>query len=120
HRDTFGDLLSPAGSIYLVPALPEQIEYAKRSVGFFFPETLSFTDAIGAPSILQELIDVVYSNESASFADTPAAGEQRASIKSAEYIGSCEAPFGVVHIARFLFIRPGAEKGNPARGRTVI
>jgi hypothetical protein len=120
YSDTFQGLLSPVGSIYLVPAPPEQIEYAKRSVGWFFRETLSLKNATGARSILQELIDVVYSNESSSFADIPAAGEPRASIKSAEHTRSCEAPFGVVHVARFFFIRPGANKGNPPRGRTVI
>jgi hypothetical protein len=120
HSDTFRGLLSPAGSIYLVPVLPGQIEYTKRSVGLFFRDTLSFKNATGARSILQELIDAVYANESPSFASLPAAGEQRASIKSAEYIGSCEAAFGVVHVARFLFTRPDVKQGGPARGHTVI
>jgi hypothetical protein len=42
-------------------------------------------------------------------------------LRRAEYIGSCEAPFGTVHIARLLYVR-SAPKGSksPARGHTFI
>jgi hypothetical protein len=42
-------------------------------------------------------------------------------LRRAEYIGSCEAPFGTVHIARLFYIR-SAPKGSksPARGHTFI
>ena len=42
-------------------------------------------------------------------------------LRSAEYIGPCEAPFGTVHVARLFFIR-SAPRGSklPARGHTFI
>jgi hypothetical protein len=43
------------------------------------------------------------------------------SLRRAEYIGPCVAPFGTVHVARLFYVR-SAPKGsrNPARGRTFI
>jgi len=43
-------------------------------------------------------------------------------LRNAEYIGSCEAPFGRVHAAQFFYIRSG-HKGSqtpPARGHTFV
>ena len=42
-------------------------------------------------------------------------------LRSAEYIGPCDAPFGRVHVARLFYIRsaPGGSK-TPARGHTFI
>jgi len=42
-------------------------------------------------------------------------------LRSAEYIGPCEAPFGTVHVARLFYIR-SAPKGSksPARGHTFV
>jgi hypothetical protein len=48
-------------------------------------------------------------------------GDSSYSLRRAEYIGPCEAPFGTVHIARLFFVR-SAPKGSklPARGHTFI
>jgi hypothetical protein len=42
-------------------------------------------------------------------------------LRSAEYVGPCEAPFGTVHVARLFYIRsaPKGSKGA-ARGHTFI
>jgi hypothetical protein len=42
-------------------------------------------------------------------------------LRSAEYVGPCDAPFGVVHVARLFFIR-SATRGStlPATGHTFI
>ena len=42
-------------------------------------------------------------------------------LRSAEYIGPCDAPFGTVHVARLFFIR-SAPRGSklPARGHTFV
>jgi len=42
-------------------------------------------------------------------------------LRSAEYIGPCDAPFGTVHVARLFFIRSARRGSNvPARGHTFI
>ena len=45
-------------------------------------------------------------------------------LRSAEYVGSCEASFGTVHVARLFFIRSGPRQATisrfPARGHTFI
>ena len=45
-------------------------------------------------------------------------------LRSAEFIGSCEAPFGTVHVARLFFTRSGPRQATisrfPARGHTFI
>jgi hypothetical protein len=49
-------------------------------------------------------------------------GKQMRYVRSAEYIGYCDAPFGRVHIAKVFYIRSGY-KGSPtppARGDRVL
>lgn len=44
-------------------------------------------------------------------------------LKDAHYVGSCQAPFGTVHVATFLFIRTGWKDGGetpPAHGHTFV
>lgn len=120
HREQLGGLLSPGGSIHLVPAQPEHVEFIKHRVASFFRETLSVKNVTGARSILQELIGATYSEETGSFADIAPIEKPRAFIKSAEYIGSCESPFGPIHIARLFFVRPASTDTGSHRGRVVL